>query len=419
MLDAMDRELDSGYRRRRLAGRLGVAVGLAALGVAVFVLLPGWLRPSVDRERVRIGVVDRGSVEGMIEASGAVVPAFEKVLSSPVEARVERILVRPGAAISPGDEILALDTSASRLELSRLEDLLAQKESEREELRLDLEAELAGLGSRIESGRLDAEILGYRLEQDRKLFAEGLAAEEALRGAEVAAEKAAIELRQLEESLERTRRTHAARLRSLGLDLDILRGQRAAARRELELATTRADRAGVLTWVIPEEGATVARGQVIARIADLDSFRVEATVSDVHAARLAPGLPVKVLVDGETLPGRLASVHPRIENGVARFDVALAEPAHPKLRNNLRVDVLIVTGSRPDAVRLPQGSFAGGGAAAQVFVVEGGRGIRTEVRLGLAGRDHVEVLEGLRPGQEVILSDMSQYLHLDEVQVDD
>jgi HlyD family secretion protein len=171
--------------------------------------------------------------------------------------------------------------------------------------------------------------------------------------------------------------------------------------------------------VIPEEGATVARGQVLARIADLDSFRVEATVSDVHAARLAPGLPVKVLVDGETLEGRLASVHPRIENGVARFDVALEQPAHPKLRNNLRVDVLIVTGSRPDAVRLPQSSFAAGGAVSQVFVVEGGRGIRTEVRLGLAGRDHVEVLEGLRPGQEVILSDMSQYLHLDEVQVDD
>jgi HlyD family secretion protein len=158
---------------------------------------------------------------------------------------------------------------------------------------------------------------------------------------------------------------------------------------------------------------------VIARIADLDSFRVEATVSDVHAARLTPGLPVRVLLDGETLEGHLASVHPRIENGVVRFDVALVEPAHPKLRNNLRVDVLIVTGSRRDVVRLPQGSFAGGGALAQVFVVEGSRAVRTEVRFGLAGHQHVEIEEGLLPGQEVILSDMSQYLHLEEVQVDD
>lgn len=415
--NAMDRELDSGFRRERLLRRLGVAVGLVALGAAVFVVLPGWLRPSVERARLRTGVVDRGPVEGTIEASGTVVPAFEKVLSSPVEARVERIRIRPGATVAPGDEILALDTSASRLELDRLDDLLAQKESEREELRLDLEAELAELRSRIESGRLDAEILRYRLEQARNLAAEALLAEEAVREAEVAARKAAIELRQLEESLERTRRTHAARLRGLELDLDILRGQREAGRRELELAGTRADRAGVLTWVTPEEGATVQRGEVLARIADLDSFQVEGTVSDVHAARLAEGLPVRVVVDGEPLAGRLAGVHPTIENGVVRFDVALEEPAHPKLRNNLRVDVLVVTGHRADALRLPRGSFAGG-AMSQVFVVEGARAVRRPVRFGLVGYERVEVVDGLQAGQEVILSDMSDYLHLDALEID-
>jgi len=69
-------------------------------------------------------------------------------------------------------------------------------------------------------------------------------------------------------------------------------------------------------------------------------------------------------------------------------------------------------------VRLPQGSFAGGGALAQVFVVEGFQAVRTEARFGLAGHEHVEVEEGLLPGQEVILSDMSQYLHLDHVRID-
>ncbi|HEX6200275.1 MAG TPA: HlyD family efflux transporter periplasmic adaptor subunit [Thermoanaerobaculia bacterium] len=415
----MDRELGSGYRRGRLVRRVGIAAGLLALGTVVFVALPGWLRPSIDRERLRTGFVDRGPVEGVIEASGTVVPAFEKVLSSPVEARVDRILVRPGATVAPGDEILALDTAASRLELDRLDDLVAQKESEREELRLGLEEELASLSSRIESGRLDAEILRYRLEQEEKLHAEGLLAEEALREAEVAAEKAAIELRQLEESLERTRRTHAARLRGLELDLDILRGERDASRRELELAGARADRAGVLTWVIPEEGATVQRGEVLARIADLDSFRVEATVSDIHASRLAEGQPVRVLLDGEPVGGRLEGVHPTIQNGVVRFDVSLEEPAHPKLRNNLRVDVLVVTGHRANALRLPRASFAGGGAVSPVFVIEGGQAQKRPARLGLVGYEHVEVLDGLQAGQEVILSDMSDYLHLDEIQIDE
>jgi len=413
----MDRELDRGYRRRVLLKRgLAVAAGLVGV-VVVFVLLPGWLRPSVDADRLRTAAVDRGPVEGTIEASGTVVPAFEKVLSSPVEARVVRILKRPGESVAPGDEILELDTSASRTELKRTEDLLAQKEAEREELRLGLDSELADLKSRIETGRLDAEIHRYRLEQDEKLAAEGLLAEEALREAEVSSKKAEIELRQLEDSVERTRHSHAAQLRGIDLDLEILRGQRDAARRELELATTRADRVGVLTWVVREEGATVQRGDVIARIADLDSFDVEASVSDVHAARLSEGLPVRVLVDGEALAGHLAGVHPTIENGVVRFDVALDQPSHPKLRNNLRVDVLVVTGRRADALRLPRASFPAG-AVAQVFVVEGDRAQRRAVRFGLTGYDYVEVVDGLAAGDEVVLSDMSPYQHLDEVKID-
>jgi HlyD family secretion protein len=413
----MDRELDRGYRRRMLVKRGVAAAAGLALVVVVFVLLPGWLRPSVDAGRLRTAAVDRGPVEGTIEASGTVVPAFEKVLSSPVEARVVRILKRPGESVAPGDEILELDTSASETELERLEDLLAQKRAEQEELRLDLDSELADLTSRIETGRLDAQIHRYRLEQDRKLAAEGLLAEEALREAEVSSKKAEIGLRQLEDSLERTRRSHAAQLRGLELDFEILRGQRDATRRELELATTRADRVGVVTWVVREEGATVRRGDVIARIADLDSFSVEASVSDVHAARLAEGQPVRVLVDGEALAGQLSSVHPTIENGVVRFDAALDQPSHPKLRNNLRVDVLVVTGRRPDALRLPRASFPAG-AAAQVFVVEGDRARRRAVRFGLTGYDYVEVVDGLTGGDEVILSDMSPYLHLDEVEID-
>jgi HlyD family secretion protein len=372
----------------------------------------------VDRATLRTGAVDRGPVEGIVEASGTVAPAFEKVLSSPVEARVVRVLKRPGERVEPGEEILELDVSSSRLELDRLTDLLTRKESEAEELRLDLESELADLSGRIERGRLDAEILRYRLEQNRKLYDDGLLAEEALRLAEVEAEKADIELAQLEAARERAGRVHAARLQGVDIDLRILAGQRAAARRELELADTRSDRAGVVTWVVPEEGATVRRGEVVARIADLDSFRVEATVSDVHASRLAAGLPVRVVLGELRLDGRLASVDPTIENGVVRFAADLDQPSHPDLRNNLRVDVLVVTGRRADTLRLPRGSVAETGGRATLFVVRGDHAVRRPVELGLSGYRHLEVTGGLAEGETVILSDMSDFLHLDRVEID-
>ncbi|MEA2563382.1 MAG: HlyD family secretion protein [Acidobacteriota bacterium] len=411
----MDRELDQSFQRRRIGRRL--AWGAASLGlfVAVLVLLPGWLRPSVERDRIRTGRVDRGPIEGIVEASGTVIPAFEGVLSSPVDARVEKILKRPGETVRAGDEILRLDTSQYRLALETIEDNLAKKVNEQEQIRLALDKSLRDLRGRIESSRLDAEAAEYRAEQNRKLRKDGLVSEQNLKASEIEAKKARIELSQLEESVEDERLSAQARVQGLALDLQTLYKERAGALRQLELASTRSDRVGVLTWVIPQEGATIRTGEVIARIADLDSFRVEATVSDVHSSSLAPGLPVRVMIDGQPLSGRLANIYPTIENGAVKFAVDLDDARHPKLRNALRLDVLVVTASRTGALRVPKGPFSKGGAVQPVFVVEGDRAVRRSVRFGVTGYDHYEVLDGLSEGEEAILSDMSDYAHLEQV----
>lgn len=411
----MDRELDASYRYRRLGRQAAWGGGIVVAVVAVFLLLLGWLRPSLARTEIRTGKVDRGPVEGIVEASGTVIPAFEGVLSSPVEARVKKVLKRPGEVVKAGEAILELDTSTARLDFEKLEDQLARKANEQKQLRLSLEKSLVELRGRIESQKLDAEALAYRAEQNRKLKVDGLVSEQTLRASEVEAKKARIELQQLEASVASERRSTDAQLAGVELDLGTLRKERDDARRLLDLATTRSDRSGVLTWVVPQEGATVQRGEVIARIADLDSFRVEATVSDIHSSRLHAGQLVKVMVDGAPLSGRLATIDPTIENGAVKFRVDLDDARNPKLRNNLRVDVLVVTDSRASAVRVPKGPFAQGSSSEEVFVVQGDHAARRTVSFGISGYDHYEVLDGLEPGEEVILSDMKDYIHLERV----
>ncbi|HSU83167.1 MAG TPA: HlyD family efflux transporter periplasmic adaptor subunit, partial [Thermoanaerobaculia bacterium] len=383
--------------------------------VVVLILLPGWLRPSVAREQVRTGTVDRGPVEGIVEASGTVVPAFEGVISSPVEARVEKVLKRPGDLVKAGDPILALDTSAARLDLGKIEDQLAKKANEQQQLRITLEKSLNDLRGQIEAQKLDVEASGYRAEQNQKLRAEGLVSETTFKASEVEAKKARIQLAHLQESVEEARRSTAAQLQGVELDLATLRKERDDAQRLLDLATTRSDRSGVLTWVVPQEGTTVRRGDVIARIADLDSFRVEGTVSDVHSSSLHPGQPVRVKLDDQTLDGRLASIDPTIENGAVKFKVDLADPRNARLRNALRVDVLVVTDVRANALRVPKGPFAQGGQTEEVFVVQGDHAVRRRVRLGLTGDEFYEVLDGMAPGEVVIVSEMKDYTHLEKV----
>jgi HlyD family secretion protein len=302
--------------------------------------------------------------------------------------------------------------------LERLEDQLRKKANEQAQLRISLEKSLTDLRGRIESQKLDVEALQYRAEQNRKLRGDGLVSEQMLKASEVEAKKARIELDQLLAQSENEHRATDAQLAGLELDLATLRRDRDEARRQLELATTRSDRSGVLTWVIPQEGTTVRRGDVIARIADLDSFRVEAKVSDVHSAELRPGEAVRVMVDGQPLRGRLAQVDPTIESGTVKFTVDLDDKRNAKLRNNLSVDVLVVTDSRANALRAPKGPYAQGGASEPVFVVQADhpdRAVKRNVRFGLSGYDCFEVLDGLSEGDEVIVSDMRDYIHLSQV----
>src|SRR5437773_273237 len=341
----MDREIAPEVRRMRVikrAATIVIAIAAAAFSVAATV---EWLRPSVHRRDIQIARVERGSVDATLQASGTIMPATEQVVSSPVEARVLRIVRRAGDRVRAGDELVALDTSASRLDVERLNDRVKQKESEEAQTRLKLEESIAGLRAQIEQKKLDGEIFRYKFEQNEKLHREGLVAQTELLAAQTAAKKSEIEIAQLRDALARAERSRDAELSATALELRTLRNDRDESVRQLGLAMMRADRDGVVTSIVQDAGATIRRGDIVARIADLSSFRVVATISDMHAATLAPGQRVRVKIDDSTsIGGAIANIDPRIENGTVKFDVTLDQPSHRKLRSNVRVDVFVITG---------------------------------------------------------------------------
>jgi HlyD family secretion protein len=422
----MDRELEIGERRRLLRRRLTGALSVVVGSALVLLLLPGWLRPSIARSRIRTARVERGDVEAVLAASGTVVPASEQVVSSPLEARIVGIRNRLGAVVAAGDPIVQLDTAGFEFDRRRMTDQMALKTNLQEQLRLSRDKSLADLAGSLEIKRLDADVLQARAEQNRRLARDGLVSASTLRVAEVEARKSQIEIRQLQDGIVATKKSTASQLAALDLDLNALAKERLETDRLIGLATTRADRPGVVTYVVENEGATVHRGDVIARIADLNSFRVEAKVSDVHSARLQPGLPARVLLDGQELRGRLSAIHPLIEDGAVTFTVDLLDlegrslktsgsAIFAKLRANLRVDVLVITAHHREALRVSKGPFSEGAGVEEVFVVHGDEAVRRRVRFGLAGYDYYEVEAGLEAGDEIIVSDMKDYLNLSRV----
>ena len=275
--------------------------------VLLLAWLPDLLRPGVSRARIRTARVTTGPVDAMIMASGTVVPEIERVLSSPVDARVLRILKLPGARVERGDAVVELDTSESVLALDKLQSNLRVKENEQAEQRLTLKTSLAELDGKIAVKQLEVQSAEARLAGDRTLVAEGLLSRDAFRRSELALTQAGIELEQLRAQRANAEASTQVALDTLTLERGTLDKEASQAHRLVELSTTKSDRAGVVTWALAQEGALVRKGDVIARLADLSSYRVDATVSDVHAGKLHVGMPAVVLVNEQPLAGTVAT----------------------------------------------------------------------------------------------------------------
>jgi HlyD family secretion protein len=411
----MDRPIDADVVRQKRRRRLLLA-GLAAAGLSVaFGWGPSLLRPSLRRSAIRTAVVDEGPIDATISAEGTVLPEVEKVLSCPTDARVLRVLKRAGTPVKKGDAIVELDLSEQLLEGERLDQGLALKQNQQNQRKLDLEERLISLKSRTEIKDLQLQALREQLARTRTLHQNGLIADETLRQAELAEAQAAVELRELREERDNAERSTRLQVEGLALEMATLRKERAQAAHQLDLATAKADRDGVVTWTVTDEGASVHRGDVIARIADLSSYRVDATVSDVHALRLSAGLPVAVRVGDTTLAGTIANVVPTVQNGVITVSVALQDKTSPLLRSHLRVDVFVIVDHKARALRLRRGPFLNGAGPQNLFVVRGNRAVRTPVEIGIVGLDRCEVSRGLEPGDEVVISDLSDYAYASQI----
>lgn len=411
----MDRPIDPAFTTRRQRQRLVLAVASAAVLALAFAYGPALLRPGVARARVRIEPVERGPVEATLSATGTVTPELEEVIACPVDARVTRILKRAGDPVRADQPILELDLAAARLAAERLAREVALKRNQQLRARLDSRSRLADLEAAAAAKRLEVEALRSRHAQQAQLAQLGLVSDDSLQEARLNQAKAALELERLVTSRALTQDITRAQLDGLELEIATLDGQRREELRVLELGATRAPRASVVTWTVTEAGALVRRGEPLARLSDLASFRVEATTSASHARSLRVGLDAHVRLGALDLRGQVSTVEPTVRDGVLRFWVRLAEPGHAALRPSLRTDVYVVTGRRDDAVRVARGPFLTGRASQDVFLVRGRRAIRTPIALGLIGQDTVEIESGAQPGDALIVSDMTAYLHAREL----
>jgi HlyD family secretion protein len=406
---ATDRSLTADEQRRaRLRGARPWLLGAAGLVVA-YLVLRLVVTPSADRDDLRIARVEVGPVEAAIQVTGTVVPLLETVITSPAAARVVEVRHPAGDTVAAGETVVALDVAAEADAVRRAGDQVQIKRVAAREEELRLQQTLAGLQSQLRAARLDLAQAETRQTQQQGLFDRGLVTASDVRAAEVAVQKARLDVQRLDAEITSARALTTARLQSLDLDARVLETDRAQVARRLDAARRQVTRAGVVTWTVPQEGVAVGEGEPIARVADLSAFRVEASVPDLYAQQVRTGQAARVVVGDSVLAATVTGVRPAVQNGALTVVLALARPGHRVLRPSLRADVYIVTEARARALRVPRGPAFQGTGTQQAYVVRGNRLVRTPVTLGLSSLDYQEVVAGLSPGDEVVLSDTRDF----------
>ncbi|MHC2991332.1 RND transporter [Pontibacter sp. HJ8] len=413
----MDRELSASARqaqKRKRFWQIGIAVALVAAAVFGFRSL---ITPSIERASLRTALVEEGPVVATITASGTVVPEHEQVITSPIQARIEQVVHNAGEQVQPGDQILLLDRAFTQLAYDKLKDEQEQSRHKTVQLNLNLEKKLNALASQLEIKRMRVKSLQAQLEDEQYLLKIGGGTQESVKQADLNLKIAQQELAQIEQDMVTERQLLKADKRELQYTLAMQSRSIEELQRKMEQAEVRATQPGVITWVKNEIGSSVNAGDIIARLADLRSYRVQATISDAYAEQLSPGGSAIVRINDTDLKGTIASIKPTVENGTVTFFVALEEKAHQLLRPSLRVDVYVSTSSRNKVLRVQNGPYFKNTSKPQVFVLQDGEIVRREAKIGVSNVDFVELESGVQPGEEVVISDMKEYQHMEKIKL--
>jgi HlyD family secretion protein len=401
-------------KRRKTA--VVALISIAGLVLAIWVLR-GYIKSSLKKSEITTAIVETGNIENTINATGEVLPEFEEIITSPINASIKNALMDAGNKVNAGQSIITLDKSASQTEYEKLKFQLESKRNEISKLRLDLGKSFYDIQSNNDIKQLRISNLADAVENAKRLFKAGGGTREGIEQAELNLKVAQLEKKQLENEIKNKQQTMQIEIKEAEIAAAIQKNDLNELQRKLQLANVIATRKGVITYVKKNIGANIHEGETLVRIADLGSFKVQGSISDNSLDELHTGIPVIIRINNNQLRGHVTNVSPSIQNSIISFDIQLDDRSSKLLRPNMKVDVFLVTATHNKVMRVANGPAFKGSNLQDIFVVNKGKAERRTVHIGLTNFDYVEIQDGVKPGDVVITSDMSEYKNSTEITI--
>lgn len=398
--------------KKKIRTALMIVIGLAAIGGITYGLTklkPA--APTLDRSTAVIETVKRGEMVRDVRGNGTLVPELTRMVPAPADGRVERILLKAGVEVDPSTVIVELSNPQLEQQATDTEFQVKAAEADQENLKVRLESDsmtqkaaIATINSQYSQAKL-------QLDADEVLAKQGLVADLVLKISRVAVQDLANRLKVEQERLAVSSKSTRAQMNAASSRLQQLRALATLRRQEVEALKVRAGTGGVLQQVTVSEGQQVTPGFNIARVADPASLKAVLRVAETQIKDVRIGQPVIVDTRNGLIQGTVTRIDPAAREGTFEIDASLNGPLPPSARPDLSVDGTIELERLKDVLKVGRPAFGQAQQTIGMFVLtpDGTEAERRTVKLGRNSVSTIEILEGLKEGDQVIISDTSQF----------
>ena len=402
---------------RRLLITSAVIVVLAVITFGLSRLEPA--APSVERATLWIDTVRRGDITRQVRGSGTLVPEQVQWIPAGTDGRVERILLEPGTQVTADSAVLELSNPELEQAAQNAEAEVAGAVAELANLKVQLQSQQLTQESTAASAQASYATAKLRAEANEQLAAEGLIAPLTLKESQVAAEELAIRNEIEKKRVAIAGQAAEAQLAVQEARLGQLRGAARLRRQQVEALRVRAGIAGVLQQVPVEVGQRVTQGQTLAKIAEPGRLKAEIRVAETQVRDVQIGQSVSVDTRNGLATGTVSRIDPAVVNGMVQVDVSFKEPLPRGARPDLTVDGTIELEKLLNIVYVGRPALGQEQSTVSLYRIAGdtGNAQRVPVTLGRSSVANIEVVAGLEPGDQVILSDMSAWDAFDRIRL--
>jgi HlyD family secretion protein len=401
--------------RRALYGGAALLV-IILISVGVARLKPA--APSVDRATVWIDTVKKGSMIRQVRGSGTLVPEEIRWIPATTQGRVEKILLRPGANVTPDTVILELTNPELRqsvmdaqLGFGSAQAAYQNRKAELESQLLDQESDAANIEATFKQAALT-------LEANEQLYKDGLVSELQVKGFRGQVDELKNRLAIARKRLAIATEGVKSQLAPQAAEVDQRRANYELRVRQLDDLKVKAGMPGVLQLVPVEVGSQVAPGANLARVANPTNLKAELRIAETQTKDIRIGQPAEIDTRNGIVQGRVGRIDPASSGGTVGVDVILEGALPAGARPDLSVDGTIRLEKLDDVIYVGRPAFGQELSTVTLFkLTPDGEAHRVTVQLGRSSVNTIEIRQGLQPGDQVILSDMSTYDQFERIRL--